>query len=388
MSFAGLSGHDPYDALRSQRVPRALLGNARARQLIIQVRKRVPFDLSGLLGVDEFVMAKAVACQLTAVSRSPEIGLVCGLDASRLAGALFAAEGNLGGGRWGYEFDVQTRWAHYPAGQPNLIATVFCGRALLTAGLALGRQAYIDEGVAAARFLAEEFRETGIDGRPYFKYARDSRTLVHNANALGCALAAAAGVVVNDNALIDTAIASIGTTLDAQGRDGTWPYGRARNLRWNDSFHTAYVLDSLHMLALATGDSRCRDALLRGLDVWMECFFGPGGEPHYYYGHHGPYDIHAAATAVDTLSRLASFGYGTGPLARRVYEWTLRHLVSPDERTTYYRWSPLFTDKRNFVRWGDGHWALARASIAILDRGGFDPIEAVAGENGGRSDEQ
>jgi len=247
-------------------------------------------------------------------------------------------EGNLGGGAWGYEFDVQTRWAYYPAGSPNLIATVFCGRALLTAGVVLERDDLIERGIDAVRYLMREH----LSDAPYFTYTRDSERLVHNANA--------------------------------QSAEGTWPYGD-ESLSWTDSFHTAYVLDSLLSLSLVTGEASVSAALERGIAAWRDRFFGSGGEPYYFVDRRGPFDIHTAGTAVDVASRLALGGHDCAHLANDVDAWTRRHLVGPDGIRTYYRRHALFTDKRHFVRWGDAHWALGASSHKLLSADARDPLE-------------
>ncbi len=117
-----LSGVDPYDALRSPRMPGFVRRSARLRQLAVQVRKRVPWDLAGLLGIEAFVMAKTVGCFLSALARETWARTVVDeasmwealADAQALVEMLDTCEGYSGNGAWGYEFDVQTRWAFYP----------------------------------------------------------------------------------------------------------------------------------------------------------------------------------------------------------------------------------------------------------------------------------
>ncbi len=96
-----------------------------------------------------------------------------------------------------------------------------------------------------------------------------------------------------------TALESTATTLAAQRPDGSWPYGEGGGLAWSDNFHTAYNLDGLLLVWIATGDPAVRDGLERGLTHWTRDFFGLSGEPKYYPHRPFPYDIHSAATAVD-----------------------------------------------------------------------------------------
>jgi len=362
------AGHDPFDALRGTRIPQWVRKSPRARQIVIQLRKRTPVDLSAVLGIAPFTLAKAVACFVIAAARTKSLGLDA--DVAGLVGVLDGCEGNLGGGAWGYEFDVQTRWAYYPAGSPNLIATVFCGRALLTAGVVLERDDLIERGIDAARYLMREH----LSDAPYFTYTRDSERLVHNANVLGASLVVMAGRLGGDADLVVAGSSAAATTVDAQSAEGTWPYGD-ESLSWTDSFHTAYVLDSLLSLSLVTGEAGVSAALERGIAAWRDRFFGSGGEPYYFVDQRGPFDIHTAGTAVDVASRLALGGHDCAHLANDVDAWTRRNLVGPDGIRTYYRRHALFTDKRHFVRWGDAHWALGASSHGLLSAGARDPLE-------------
>lgn len=370
MHNVGLTGLDPYDALRGRRVPSWVRAQPRARRAAIQLRKRLPLRMEGLLGVAPFVMAKAAGAFLTAASRRGDDEAIEGLLAS-----LHSAEGDLGGGAWGYEFDVQTRWAFYPAGSPNLIATVFVARGLGTAAVATGRSDLLDGMGAAAAFLATQLR-CG-DARTFFRYTPTSDRLVHNANLLGAGLCAMSGALRGDSKRVADALECARTSMSAQREDGSWAYGEGSSLGWSDNFHTAYNLDGLLQVWLASGDLDVRASLARGIEHWAGSFFGPSGEPKYYAGRGLPYDIHSAGTAVDLAARLATWGWRTSDLAERVAAWTLRSLVDPRTGLTYYQKHSVWTDTRNFIRWGDAHWALGSSSLALLRVGRRDPLEAA-----------
>jgi hypothetical protein len=388
-----MKGYDPYDALTGTRVPSWVHSRPRARQVLVQVRKRVPFNLAPLLGIEPRLIAKALACFLTAEARleaagvaatsatggtPPSGALASGarFDRAReLVALIDQAAGNCGGGAWGYEFDAQLRWGFYGAGTPNLVATVFCGRGFAEAAATWEVPEWEDRAREAARYLVDkQLRKDGA-GRPFFAYTPDSPRLIHNANFLGAGFVAAAGARFGMTTWPTLALEAAATSLAAQRPDGSWPYGEGSNLGWSDNFHTAYNLDSLIEVWLATGDAAARAALELGVAHWARDFFGPSGEPKYYPSKPLPYDIHSAATAVDLAARLATWGFATGDLARRVATWTRANLVDPHSGHTYFQKHRLFTDKRAFVRWGDAHWALAEASLALLGAGRRSPFE-------------
>ena len=370
------AGYDPYDALMGTRVPMALRGSPRGRQAVVQLRKRVPVDVGRVLGIEAFDMSKARALFLLAAVRQAqalpahaEVGERShARDAVRTAAAALAhTQGNLGHGRWGYEFDVQTRWAFYPAGTPNLIVTFFAARAQLEAGLFLGAPDLLAAGLESARFVSEELLVAAE--RPYLRYTPTSDELVHNANLLGAGLCAVAGALERDPVLLEIARAAALTSCEAQEESGRWAYGVGDSLSWCDNFHTAYDLDGLHLVELATADSAIATSLARGLDFWLSRFFGRTGAPHYYDTDAYPYDIHSAATAVDVGARLAAWGFPSDRTARRVARWTTQNLVDPHTGRTYFRRHRTYTDRRSFVRWGDAHWAMGLASLAMADAG-------------------
>lgn len=363
------TGRDPYDALRGRRVPAWLVRYPRARQLLIQAGKRIPVGIGPLLRVQPFVMAKAAGCFVAAAARLRDNAAL-----KTAVPATFAAEGNLGNGAWGYEFDVQTRWAYYPAGTPNLIATVFVARGLATAGLFLGDEHLVAELHKSCEFLLS-LRRLRAHGNPFFAYTPTSDRLVHNANLLGAGLVAMSGALRGDRDALDAAIECARTSVGAQRRDGSWPYGEGASLGWSDNFHTAYNLDGLLQVWLATQDAAIRSALDAGVAHWVRDFFGPDGEPKYYPHKPYPYDIHSAGTAVDVASRLARWGWDTLDLARKVAGWTQQNLVDPRTGKTYFQKHRFWTDKRNFIRWGEAHWALGCASLQMAEEGRRDPLE-------------
>lgn len=371
--FAGV---DPFDALRGSRVPFWVREHARTRQLTIQARKRLPVDIGRVLGVKPFIMAKTVGSMLSVAVREGRLN-----DARKVVESLRSTTGNLGNGAWGYEFDVQTRWAFYPAGSPNLIATVFVARGLGAAGLILDDENLLGEMKLSADFLRRDLSVPGE--RPYFRYTRTSDRLVHNANLLGAGLVAIDGALRGDSDAVELAQAAAQTTISAQREDGSWPYGEGGSLGWSDNFHTAYNLDGLLQVWLATGDDRVRASLERGIAHWVADLFGLDGEPKYYPQKPYPYDIHSAGTAVDVAARLATWGWDTGDLAERVAHWTERNLVNPQTGDTYYQKHRLWTDRRHFVRWGDAHWALGASSLCLWHESRRDPLESAVAEVSG-----
>jgi len=185
------------------------------------------------------------------------------------------------------------------------------------------------------------------------------------------------GALSRDTELVSQSRECARISLDAQRADGSWPYGASETLVWSDNFHTAYNLDSLLTLWLATGDGRVSATLAKGVEDWVERFFDANGAALYYRDGSGPLDIHCAATAVDTAARLSTHGYETLGIARGVRDAVSRTLLDPSTGATWFRRYRLLTDRRRFVRWGDAHWMLARSALASAEAGAPTPLEAA-----------
>jgi hypothetical protein len=201
---------------------------------------------------------------------------------------------------------VQTRVLAYPRDAPNTIATAFAAQALLEAAELLDDGEAAEAAHAAARFLVVRMLEPGQ--QPFFRYLEDAHELVHNANALACAVLVRTARLSGDSELADVAAAALATTLDAQRIDGSWPYAEGRH-NWVDNFHTGYVLESL--AACADLDPRVPGALAAGIEFWRGRLFLADGTPRYDLQRTYPLDAHCYAQAVETwLSVHAATGRG------------------------------------------------------------------------------
>jgi len=370
-------GYDPFDAMRSP-VLRTVAGEyARARQVAVQLRKRGFLPTSAVLGIEPFRTAKTLGCGLSALARLHSAGMVdeaavraCALD---LLTDRTLARHPAGG--WGYEFDVQTRWAFYPKGSANAIATLFVTRGLAEAGLAIGDQALLDGASRGAQYMLEHLRVSNGTG-DFFQYAPGSSTLIHNANLLAAGVVAAVGRIAGKGEWVAEALRCAAVSLESTRPDGLWAYGQDAGLEWVDNFHTAYPLDGVMLLWLATGDAKLKAIVEAGARTWSTEFFGTDGAPYYYREHHNPFDIHSAGSAVDVAARMEALGIPTGDLPSRVALWTKANLCDDVTGETQYQTGVAIGGKRHFPRWGEAHWALGLSSLALLEGGALPPLEA------------
>lgn len=364
--FAGM---DPYDGLAATRVPSALKAAARARQVVVQAARRSPVDLRGLTGTRPRRIAKAVglyAAGYAALYHTRWNGLAEERGTDLLEWLAEHDGGAEAKAAWGYEFDVQTRWAFYPAGSPNIIATTFVAAGFLDWYERLHKPSYLEEAKKACHFLLQDLLRDGRKG-PYFAYIPGSSTLVHNANMLGCAMLARCGAAAEQADWIRIARDATETTLRATDERGLWPYGDGSGLDWVDGFHTAYILSALHRVWSTVGeDPGLLEAIRRGLDAYVRLLLTPQRVPRYSDRSLYPIDIHCASSAIDLLIRLREVDDRCWDIATEVARWTIAEMYDPSGYF-YYQKTRWYTNKIPYIRWSQAHMfrALARMAAAM-----------------------
>jgi hypothetical protein len=353
-------GADPYDGLSSP-VARVLRGTV-ARQILQQAVRRSPINLRPLLAIAPRRMAAATGLAASAAARlADDPYWKDQLD--RLARWTVTAQLRNGRfkGLWGYEFDVQTRWGFYAAGSPNIIATSFAAHGSLDAG-ALGSLQLEELG----RGLLQQFWRDG-----FFAYTPTSRTLIHNANLFGAALAARLSSIEQLDAqlrsdLLDTAAFATRTTIAGQRADGSWPYGEGQRLGWVDGFHTAYNLLSLDRIVALTGCD-AEQALERGARFYFEHLFADGVPLYYRDWVGGPRDVNNVATGLRAAVWGAQRGYAPMDLPTNVLDHLRAEFWDPAGYFRAIRRGKL-AHRLRYPRWGAAPALDALSCLITWDR--------------------
>ena len=354
------SGWDPYDALASPLIAKvARLGLL--RQVGIQTVKALPMNVRPFLGVPKQQHTKALALFVSAYSRlAAQPGgehyreLAVGLG-ERLRGRAVSSGDGIG---WGYDFDVQTRWGYYRRGQPNGVVTAFAAHALLDLAGVTGDDGLREPVEQMLAFARSELLVERAEGS-FFSYVAGSKTPIHNASLLVASVFARCNALDSDEVL--SARSAIEYSLGCQRPDGSWPYGEGVTLGWVDGYHTAYVLRTLAWCDGVAGSPPVREAVVSGLDLYLERLIDPDGGPRSSLRFRYPLDIHAAASAIWSLSELRGYDERALPIAKRVLDWSLRSMRREDGRFAFQR-RRLFRNSVPYVRWSDGHMLLALAS--------------------------
>jgi hypothetical protein len=232
---------------------------------------------------------------------------------------------------WGNHFDFATRGGHFARGLPTVVWTAHIAEAFGMASAVTGSERYGAVVESAADFVYSAL-ERHHDERGWFiEYSPGVATPIHNSNLLGAVTLLEGWARTGREDWRDAAAGAFAWTLSHQRSDGAWYYGVGEKWAWIDSFHTAYVLESLIAGHELVGESMVPAAAIdRTYHFWVSNFFGSDGAPSYYEDKVLPYDIQCAAQAIETFSRHTDRFGSAGRLADDVVRWTLDHMQKRD----------------------------------------------------------
>jgi hypothetical protein len=355
VSAAGYRGWEFDDLLASRLVRLLSFGRTFPRRVWIQLGARCPVNLRRVLGVPRLPSTKAsgyFARGYLELFRTT--GEQAWLDAAddRLTWLLENPSPGYPGLAWGNHFDFASRGGFYPRGLPTVVWTAHIAEAFDLSASIRDLPAHRDAVVQAGTFVLEALDRDEDDGGFCFGYAPGVMNRVHNSNLLGAATLLRRYRLTGEPGCLELAARSIRWSLDRQNDDGGWTYGDGPRYRWIDSFHTAYVLESLKLAHDIGGEGLVPwRAVEETYQFWVGHFFGPDGAPGFYHDRVYPIDIQCAAQAVETLSRLTPMFASAGPLADRVLRWTLAHMRKPNGAFRFRRMR-YFTNDLEPIHWG------------------------------------
>jgi len=366
----GYRGYDPYDGLESPLFRLPVLDRSKLpRWGFQQVLKRLPFQTRPLWGIPKgynpvtlALCAQAMTWRDMAAgshdSRREEVTrLVDELDRLRTPG--------YSGSCWGYDFDWQARYAHFPAGHPTVVATGFITHALFTVWNHYGLERARDLILEAAPFVLNDLNRTDHGDSFCWSYSPTDHQEVLNATMKGARLIAQAVSLGGDPGWLTEANATIRYVVSRQSETGSWPYAIGDTRSWADHFHTCYNLDCLDEYMKLSGDRSFDQALEKGLAYYADHFFTDEGIPKYYDQSTYPIDATCCGQALLTLTR-----FGLGDQAEKTSRWILERMSLPDGRFKY-QIHPRFENRLVYMRWSVA-WlfaGLARLEWARAEEG-------------------
>ena len=360
------AGFDPHDALNSRLFHSAPFRySTHCRLVLIQVLKRLPFNLRPLLLIRKEQNPEALALFLAAGLRLSRLGIpgtdgiagemVRRLEALRSKGTTYWC--------WGCSFPWQTRPVIVPRGKPNLVSTAFVADALLDAYERTRDSKLLDMANSAGQYLLNELYWTDRDGTASFSYPlQGMRSKVHNANFLGAALLCRLYRHTGYRQSLEPALKVARYSAAQQQENGAWDYGEASTQGWADNFHTGYNLCALRSIALNAETREFDTSIRKGFEFYRKHFFRDDGAPKYFHNRTYPIDIHCVAQSIITLLAFADFDEINIDLAHIIYNWAIKNMRD-DAGYFYYQVQPFYKNRISYMRWTQAWMLLALSTL-------------------------
>lgn len=370
------AGYEPYDVLNSRLLP-GLVNRFPFNWILIQVNKRLASNLMRrILQVPPSKNPKGIGLFLAGYCDLARCGEDTGAEADHLKQELKrlrSPQDELF--CWGYDWDyVSLRGPNMRAFQPNSIASVFCGEALLEMAEVFGDREATEMACSVGEFLVRRLnRSVDTPSQLCFSYTPEDQTQIFNTSALVGAFLTRLARCTGDRDYPLLARRIMQYLADQQQPDGSWYYGAGRRQRWIDGFHTGYNLCALLDYQRVSGDTSFDCALRRGYDFYSRVMFTREGVPKYYSDAQYPIDIHSCAQALIVFSDFSQVHEAAAERAWTVLRWTLKHMQSP-EGFFYYQHYGWWVNRLPFMRWGQA-WmfrALARLRVTFVRDFNYD----------------
>jgi uncharacterized protein YyaL (SSP411 family) len=267
------------------------------------------------------------------------------------------------GASWGNHFDYQSRVFFLPKGVPTVVWVSLIGHAFLDAFEYSQENRYLDMAVSACNHIVKDYQTSQKGEDLCISYIPTENKQVHNANVLGAGFLARTFALNQKEEYKALAKKAINYTIRHQRPDHSWYYGEAKNLRWVDNFHTAYVLDSLKHFIQSTGEKKHMKKMMLGYEHWKKTFFLEDGTPKYYDQKVKPLDIQCSSQAIDTLVFFRDLDATSLQLAKKVANWTIDNFQDRSGFFYYRKYGKWITNKTPTLHWGQATMLCALSGL-------------------------
>ncbi len=362
---ANWKAYDTFDGLSSPFMPFLTLGHPFLKQVWQQAVRRFPINLRPALLIKPGMSTKGMAFFAQGYLKLYETdGKQEHLDKMRfcLQWLIDNPSKQFKNYSWGNHFDYQSRGGNIPKDAPTIVWTGLIGHAFMDAFESLKHQQYLDVAKSACDFIIDELGWMDFGDAVCLRYYPNATNDIHNSSMIGASLLARVNSFVPNARHMELADKAIYFTVRDQLPNGAWNYGVSPKWHWVDSFHTAYVLESLDCYIRHAGAQKYMKSLTSGYDFFLKTFFGEDGTPRYYDYKTSPLDIQCASQGIQTLVKLRHLHPSCVEVAKKVAHWTIRNMQDPTGYF-YYRKYPLITNKTPTLHWGQ---ATMFAALAIL----------------------
>jgi hypothetical protein len=177
---------------------------------------------------------------------------------------------------WGYPFDWETRTGTFKGSTPLITTEPYAYEAFSQVYAIDGNPEWLRIMRSIAKHAFESYRdlETAPDTASCgYTPAPDDPCGVVNASAYRAFLLTKAGIELSEPRYLEVARRNVNFVLSCQNTDGSWYYSTDGERDFVDHFHTCFVIKALAKIEQLTGNSRCGDAIERGVNYYVKNLF-------------------------------------------------------------------------------------------------------------------
>jgi hypothetical protein len=183
---------------------------------------------------------------------------------------------------WGYPFHWVTLRGTIEAGTPLITTVPYVYEAFRQAYQLDGEERWLRIMRSTAQHALDDYKDaqTSLTASTCSYTPDPAQSMgVVNANAYRAFLLTAAAADFGDRNYQAVADRNLNFVLEAQNSDGSWFYAQDGQRGFIDHFHTCFVLKALAKIEMLTGDVKCRRAIQRGIEYYVNNLFDANAIP-------------------------------------------------------------------------------------------------------------
>ncbi len=271
---------------------------------------------------------------------------------------------------WGYNFDWQARAFFVPEGTPNIVTSVYVGRALVEYYEVSKDNEAIELAGQIVRFIFNEMIMIENEDYICFRYIPNESAEVHNANLLAASFLSLMKKYSNEayvDFLNSKIVKSVNFSIADINENGAWAYGTKVFHRWVDNFHTAFNIESLLGIQEDSNATTLKPVIEKITNYYLSNLFTDDGLPKYYDNKVYPIDIHTIAQIIIVLNKIKKSNIVYNEMKLSMIEDQIFELVKrfQDKKGYFYFQKNRFLwNKIPYIRWGQA-WMFYALSYVV-----------------------
>jgi hypothetical protein len=207
-----------------------------------------------------------------------------------------------GGWGWGYPFDWQSREL-IPRNTPTVVNSAIIGDAYWLLYCCHNDLKALQVCESICEFITKGLNRSprAEDSSFCFSYTPVDHFQVHNANLFGAEFLVRIGTEVGRDEWVNIGLAAGRFSLKEIRSDGTlnyWSNEQDLDGLQQDAYHSGFEIRALDGIARATGDKEFRKAADRYFETWLRDFFSEDGVPSFIRGRHDIIEVHSCAESL------------------------------------------------------------------------------------------